>query len=65
MSKPNTVGLGEYRDSDLLAELVERGVMEKVIGANGLADSTMKLIRNNLRDEQRTRLATLIKGGKT
>lgn len=25
MSKPNTVGLGEYSDEDLIAELNERG----------------------------------------
>ena len=30
--KPNTSGLGEFADKDLLQELVERGVMKDIIG---------------------------------
>ena len=33
-SIPNTTGLGEYTNRELLAELAERGVMERIIGLN-------------------------------
>lgn len=85
MTKPNTIGLGEYTDADLLAELKERGVMEEIIGENVPTESDRFddetgacsgcdwfiedgsdvcpcVLANDLKDAQRNRLATLIKG---
>lgn len=64
---PNTIGLGEYTDRDLLAELVERGVVADVIGLDEeLPDGTAKwttgvMVRNEVRAEQHQRVQTLLK----
>lgn len=40
MTKPNTIGLGEYEDRDLLAELQQRGVLDVIIGETDTAFNT-------------------------
>lgn len=76
MTKPNTIGLGEYTDADLLIELQCRGVMEKIIGIKPQEPSYSEpqSFRDALQKDgwddalltleyvQRNRLATLIKG---
>lgn len=40
MAKPNTIGLGEYEDRDLIAELQQRGVLTTIIGETDTAFNT-------------------------
>lgn len=40
MTKPNTIGLGEYEDRDLLAALQQRGVLDAIIGETDTAFNT-------------------------
>lgn len=66
-----STGLGEYSDKELLQELVERGVMEKIIGENREVhkakrgsvslEYVQERTKTFLRAEQRKRVEEILK----
>lgn len=66
-----TTGLGEYTDAELLAELVERGVMQRIIGnEREYSDKNPKWYQrygeyvNTIKDKQRQRIQDILGGKK-
>ena len=66
MSKPDTIGLGEYTNRDLLQELVNRGVIKKIIGEEdysrhiGSEAAYDVTVREELRFDQEQRVKELL-----